>query len=419
MISWATNGEDVVLARALPSGFGTFVDVGAGDPDEGTATRLLSERGWYGISVVTSPAAAARHRERRPGGVALELPAGASPERPLDAVLEELSKGRPDLLRIGSAVPAGPVLAGLDLARWAPRVVLVEAVDPHTGAGQEMGAWSETLAGAGYVEALFDGVNHFFAPAGAPELLERLRVPRSSLDGFLPWTEARWADEVARLEQTVSQLDETISQMRERTRLLERTLDERSGVAPGASGLVSRRSLHVPPPPAGLSPRRAVTAPPAPAPAPSARVALVGDPGSWAPWLGPALAATLGAQLCRAAHPGDVAWTSLPASVVLELPWPRTRMLRATLAAAGMVAVCTAGTVDNGGWSAGWRSTPATVLVGPDDLLGAPAGALAGVVAACGLTPTADPGEVLADLGVQPGSAGPEGEDNRAGPEGA
>ena len=91
MISWAANAEDVVLARALPSGFGTYVDVGAGDPDEDSATRVFAERGWYGINVAGGSETAARHHRRRPLHANLELPAAAGPERNLDSVLAELA----------------------------------------------------------------------------------------------------------------------------------------------------------------------------------------------------------------------------------------------------------------------------------------------------------------------------------------
>lgn len=393
MISWATNAEDVVLSRSLPGGFGTYVDLGAGDPDEGSATRLLAERGWYGISVTTGPGAAARHRERRPGDVTLELPAGVTPQRSLDTVLEDFSRGQLDLLRIGSAVPAGEVLAGVDLTRWHPRVVLVEAVDPVSGARRD-GAWRAPLEAAGYAEALFDGVNHFFAPAGDQELLRRLAVPASSLDGYEPWTAAR--------------LNEALVRLHERIGVLERSLDERSGVAAGSSQLATRRTLHVPEPPAGLPQRRSAITSPGPVPSPPARLALVGDPGAWRRWTGEALAAALAAELLRVEHPADLAWGSLPASVVIDLAWPRTRLLERSLAATATAAVCPNDPGEDavaGGWSATWTSTPATIGFGLDQLLTEPAATLAGLLAGCGLTPVVAPGTVVASLGVP--TAGP------------
>lgn len=389
MISWATNAEDVVLARSLPAGFGTYVDVGAGDPDEGSATRLLAERGWYGISVVAGAGAAARHRERRPGDVTLELPAGVAPPRTLDAVLEDFSRGPLDLLRIGSVAPAGQVLAGVDLSRWRPRVVLVETVDPLSGAGSHDAAWRDALETAGYAEALFDGVNRFFAPAADPDLLTRLALPASSLDGYRHWTAER--------------LEETVDRLRDRVELLERTLDERSGVAAGSSRLAARRTLHVPQPPAGLPPRRRTIAVPMPAPPPPARLALVGGPGGWRSWLGEALAGVLGAELVRAEHPADLAWGSLAGPVVVELAWPRTRLLERALAAAAMAAVCpTSSTVGEGsaGWDATWGSTPATVGFGLGELFAEPAATLGAILAACDLAPLAAPETIVASLGA-------------------
>ncbi|HZY84782.1 MAG TPA: hypothetical protein VFE78_08120, partial [Gemmataceae bacterium] len=52
MISYAQNGEDVLLGRLFggqPDGF--YVDVGASDPTDLSLTRHFYERGWRGVNV--------------------------------------------------------------------------------------------------------------------------------------------------------------------------------------------------------------------------------------------------------------------------------------------------------------------------------------------------------------------------------
>lgn len=424
MISWADHAEDVVLGRALPAGYGTFVDVGAGDPDEGSATRVLAERGWYGISIAPDPAVADRHRRRRPADVTLELPAGASAGRSLDTVLEDFAKGKLDLLRIGSAAPAGTVLAGVDLARWRPRVVLVEVADPRTGAPAPGAAALDALGEAGYRQALFDGVNRFFAAPGDEELLGRLGAPASPADGYVPWT-------------TVRQ-EEAIAALRRRVEHLERLLQDRSAAVSGSGAVAVRHPLHVPDPPRGLRPRAARPAPASPAPPPAARVAVVGAPGAAADWLRRALSAALDAPGPSADHPADVDWHGLPDRFVLGLPWPRTRLLEQVLAERGIVAVSPArrpagavadleppaGASAGDDWLAwatgaevaavlgrtvGWWATPATVRVRWEDLTADPPAALSAVLDACGLVPAADPSAVTAAVGPPPASALPAG----------
>jgi len=75
--SFALWGEDRILDWVFlnrPSGF--FVDVGAYHPTVHSNTKLLSDRGWTGISVDCNPAMIAHHRKVRPRDVSLNLAVG-------------------------------------------------------------------------------------------------------------------------------------------------------------------------------------------------------------------------------------------------------------------------------------------------------------------------------------------------------
>ena len=66
-VSFAQNGEDVVLWRAL-GGIenGRYVDVGANDPSLLSVTRAFYDRGWSGLCVEPDPVLAPIFQAERP-----------------------------------------------------------------------------------------------------------------------------------------------------------------------------------------------------------------------------------------------------------------------------------------------------------------------------------------------------------------
>ena len=216
LISYARNGEDVVLHRALKDQRAvTYVDVGAGPPVVDSLSRSLHALGWRGIHVEPVPSYAAGLREQRPRDVVVECCAGAedatvpfwfAPEsgmsttseqqaeearrrgwvvnassvrvRPLAELLDEHLDGRPlHVLRVDVSGDEVAVLRGADLARHRPWLVVVAAGPPQLG--------DTLLTEAEYVPALFDGVNQWYLSSDHPELADLLSYPACSLD---PWT---------------------------------------------------------------------------------------------------------------------------------------------------------------------------------------------------------------------------------------
>src|SRR5262245_56098042 len=52
MLSYAQNGEDIVLGRAFAGvEHGFYIDVGASDPVDDSVTFHFYERGWRGVNV--------------------------------------------------------------------------------------------------------------------------------------------------------------------------------------------------------------------------------------------------------------------------------------------------------------------------------------------------------------------------------
>jgi len=213
LISYAANFEDVLLARALAHvEHGQYIDVGAADPRVASATQALYERGWHGVNLEPAPAHARQLRIARPADVTLALAAGATAgrrpffdipgtplstfdaerarqhraaghevllrdaeTRTLDQVWDEqLDEHAPlQLLHIGCDDAAG-VLAGLDLARHRPWLIVLPA-DTTLPA----------LSGAGYHLAYDDGHKRFYVAAEQAALAAALRLPPQPADGFV------------------------------------------------------------------------------------------------------------------------------------------------------------------------------------------------------------------------------------------
>jgi FkbM family methyltransferase len=220
MISYAQNGEDVVLARAFAGrSEGFYVDVGANDPTEDSVTRHFYDRGWRGVNIEPQLSYYEALREARPRDTTLNIgiaakagtltlhyvprapgmstfsenqakllaDAGYELEqrelavRPLDEVLEEHADQEIDFLKVDVEGLEHEVLGGLDWSRWRPRVILVET-------SPEEEPWERRLLDAGYQRMLWDGINLFFVrDEDAAELGPLLARPASVLDRYDPW----------------------------------------------------------------------------------------------------------------------------------------------------------------------------------------------------------------------------------------
>ena len=156
-----SDDETRLVGEFFGGACGYFVDVGANEPQLGSQTWHLEQAGWTGILIEPQPDLAERLRRERTArvfAVACSAPANAGkslplhlagplsslnkrlvdatlqsnativvPVRSLDQVLAEASAPVPiDFLSIDVEGHAVEVLEGLDLARWRPRLILVE-----------------------------------------------------------------------------------------------------------------------------------------------------------------------------------------------------------------------------------------------------------------------------------------------------
>lgn len=219
--SFAQNGEDVVLWRALKGvEAGTYVDVGAADPDDDSVTKAFYLRGWSGINVEPADEHAARLRSERPRDLTVQVCAGVDEGsltlhhvvgtglssvveasidslaetsyevvdvnvrvRRLDAILEEAGfAGRPiHFLKIDVEGFEESVLRGIDLLTWRPWVVVAESTAPRS-TEQVHSSWEPLLIDQGYHFCLFDGLNRFYVATEHSELGPSLSFPAGVFD---------------------------------------------------------------------------------------------------------------------------------------------------------------------------------------------------------------------------------------------
>jgi FkbM family methyltransferase len=236
LVSYAQNGEDVVLARAFGSDYaGFYIDVGASDPVVDSVTKHFYDHGWHGINVEPAALALQALREARPRDINLGVGLGAQPgeltfyELPkemtgcstfsaelaaeyrregwestvravpimtLASVCEEHAARRTiDFLKIDVEGNEADVLAGADLERFRPRILVVEATAPGTPKATHE-AWEAEVLAAAYEFALFDGLNRFYVRSEDRELASVVGVPANTFDDYVPFRVTRWQKEV-------------------------------------------------------------------------------------------------------------------------------------------------------------------------------------------------------------------------------
>ncbi|MCZ2823779.1 MULTISPECIES: FkbM family methyltransferase [unclassified Modestobacter] len=240
-VSYAQNAEDVVLWRALrdvPAG--RYVEVGANHPVGGSITRAFYDRGWSGIEIEPVSEFVEAFREARPNDVVVQAAitdaavdtvtmhviegtglstlddaiAGVHrgsgwatrdaqvPARRLDDVLSEHLTPSDDIhfMVVDTEGSERAVLATVDLRRWRPWVLVVEATAPNSTRQTHL-EWEELVTAGGYEFCLFDGLSRFYvATERAAELREALSVPANPLDDFITHRERVWESELHQLQ---------------------------------------------------------------------------------------------------------------------------------------------------------------------------------------------------------------------------
>lgn len=233
--SSAQNFEDVVLWRALQDvERGCYVEVGACDPVVDSVSWSFYKQGWRGALIEPVPSLAAALRRRRANDTIIEAaasakagtatlfvsePAGNSTlvrdvsERvaaagskfsecivrtaPLDDLLDDVGFEAQTIHFCAIDVEGSEanVLAGFNLARWRPWILVIEATEPNQPRASHE-PWEEYVLGAGYRSCLFDGINRFYVHLDkADDFAEQLSYPACVFDAPFnrAMSAARWS----------------------------------------------------------------------------------------------------------------------------------------------------------------------------------------------------------------------------------
>ena len=221
-ISYAQNYEDVMLYRALQhieKGF--YVDVGAFDPIIESVTHAFYERNWQGINIEPVHLYYENFCSARPLDINLpiavadkegdltfyEIPeTGLSTldqktaeiqrkagwdvtERKisvltLNQILEKYVNGPIHFLKIDVEGAEKQVLQGLDLSRWRPWILVIEATMPLTQE-QNYDTWEYLITEVDYIFVYFDGLNRFYLAKEKSELMSAFKTPPGYFDDFI------------------------------------------------------------------------------------------------------------------------------------------------------------------------------------------------------------------------------------------
>jgi FkbM family methyltransferase len=246
-VSYAQNGEDVVLWRALKHvERGRYVDVGANDPRQDSVSQAFYDRGWRGIDVepvaelaealrrerpddvvsqtavtdrggaevvlhevpgtglsTLSPGIAESHAERGYGTRQTTVPAST-----LDDLLDAAGWAGLDIhfLNIDVEGAEREVLRSVDLRRWRPWVLVIEATSPNS-AEQTHGEWEAGLLECGYQFCLFDGVSRYYVAQEHADLAPLLSYPACALDDFVRFGDQRLREQLTDAAQRLAEVE--------------------------------------------------------------------------------------------------------------------------------------------------------------------------------------------------------------------
>ncbi len=225
LISYAQNGEDIVLARALKpwEKKGFWVDCGAGHPKYDSVTKLFSQFGWTGINIEPLDEEFMLLSQDRPNDHNVQCLLGSQsgvgsifagpsenrgssttdallveryakefgqtfresqvPMRTLTDILREMEIPTIDFLKIDVEGAELEVLRGVDLTEFNPRILVIEATKPNS-TEVAFSDWEDRVLSGDYVCALFDGLNRFYVKENDTEVIDALKAPANVLDDF-------------------------------------------------------------------------------------------------------------------------------------------------------------------------------------------------------------------------------------------
>ncbi|AND71074.1 hypothetical protein ATSB10_36200 [Dyella thiooxydans] len=237
-VSYAQNGEDVMLARVLRGiARGFYIDVGAQDPIEHSVTKAFYEAGWHGINIepvthwfemlqrdrprdinlrMAASDSTGRLRLFEVGGTGLSTTHGEFADRHAQAgfpvsevevecrTLDEICAAHPigvvHFLKIDCEGSEAAVLRGFSFGHIRPWIVLVEATEPLSQKPTHA-EWENVVLGHGYHFVYGDGLNRYYVADEKSDLDPAFAYPPNVFDDFVRASDARVRDELLTLRE--------------------------------------------------------------------------------------------------------------------------------------------------------------------------------------------------------------------------
>lgn len=224
MVSYSQNYEDVILQRVLKNvSKGFYIDVGAAHPVHDSVTCHFYKSGWSGINIDPLEKYFDAYQTLRPRDISLNVAAsdfegeiilfaseidgwsttvlkvakdhlnlvGVSNQKKkvtcltLNQICEKHAKQREiHFLKIDVEGGEKEVLLGLDLSRFRPWILLIEATFPNTQV-EVFADWEPLLIAKKYIFAYADGLNRFYLAEEHSNLQEFFKYPPNIFDNFL------------------------------------------------------------------------------------------------------------------------------------------------------------------------------------------------------------------------------------------
>ncbi|MBD9576654.1 FkbM family methyltransferase [Pseudomonas sp. PDM23] len=248
-ISYAQNFEDVMLWRALRSiAEGFYIDVGANDPTVDSVTRAFYDAGWHGINIEPISTHYAELQNARPRDINLHCAAGSAagelsiwqcdvrgwatmspeiarqheeagfsgawektPVRTLSDICREHAPEEIHFLKIDVEGFEHEVIQGMDMRRFRPWLMVIEATVPSSPE-ENFGTWESALLGNGYTLAYADGLNRFYVADEHRELQQAFVYPPNIFDDFISGQLLQAVDATHVLQAQVEQQQQQLTQ---------------------------------------------------------------------------------------------------------------------------------------------------------------------------------------------------------------
>lgn len=223
MNSWAQNFEDVILWRALSTiQNGTYVDIGAYDPNIDSVTKHFYDAGWSGINIEPVTENYLKFQDDRKRDVNLNCLIGKEnsirefyeikgtglstvlmdiaakhatlgfnyeiTQKSSNTLSEIFDKFLPNsevhFLKIDVEGAEEEVISSLDWNRYQPWIVVIESTQPLSQISTSE-QWESVLLNANYNFVYSDGLNKFYLSSKRKELEKFFQYPPGVFDDFI------------------------------------------------------------------------------------------------------------------------------------------------------------------------------------------------------------------------------------------